>query len=264
MEVVVRVRENFKFLFCQVLYAHGPYTAFQIQIQSFPPLSLVSMPPKGKVLCICCNTHISVKLERQHRRDANAAPYAPPTPTHPSRQRSIFAPSSEVDSDESEAEDNAVAGPSNSRRTDEIPDPLTGKNNQSAFQLPVLIAIEDEGIASPGITTVDLELEEEPEDVFMDDNVDLSFADHYTRPVAGSDSDDTSESGADTDEEEMRDEDSDGEDPDEDIFDWDSFQAPDDGLSAWDKLGEEYEKEAALGTCSLSFSGNKYLTESLA
>ncbi|KAF8197206.1 hypothetical protein K438DRAFT_1967450 [Mycena galopus ATCC 62051] len=43
-------------------------------------------------------------------------------------------------------------------------------------------------------------------------------------------------------------EDSDGEDSDEDsdIFDWDSFKSPIDGLSAADRLGEEYEAEAAL------------------
>ncbi|KAF8205478.1 hypothetical protein K438DRAFT_1578930, partial [Mycena galopus ATCC 62051] len=66
--------------------------------------------------------------------------------------------------------------------------------------------------------------------------------------IVDSDSDSAAGSDSDTDEESVRAEDSDGEDSDEDadIFDWDSFKAPTDGLSAADRLGEEYEAEAAL------------------
>jgi hypothetical protein len=55
-------------------------------------------------------------------------------------------------------------------------------------------------------------------------------------------------------EDELRDEDSDAENSDEepDIFDWDRFEAP--GLSAWDKLGESYEVEAATGVFLYSSS----------
>jgi len=86
------------------------------------------------------------------------------------------------------------------------------------------------------------------DDTFMDDI--LPFKPHLS--VVESDSDSDTESELDEDEK-IRAEDSEGEDPDEepDIFDWDSFKAPTDGLSEWDKLGEEYEAEAALGVYSL-------------
>jgi hypothetical protein len=72
-------------------------------------------------------------------------------------------------------------------------------------------------------------------------------------PFVRCDSDESSESELEDGEEEgdVRGEDSDGENSDEDpdIFDWDNFEASDDGLSAWDNLGEKYEAEAATGVC---------------
>ncbi|KAJ7442914.1 hypothetical protein B0H11DRAFT_1932112 [Mycena galericulata] len=196
------------------------------------------MPPK-QVFCSCCNQMVSEKMERKHRRDSNAAPYGPPASTYPSRQRRIFAPSSEADPEDLE-HGNAVAGPSNYHRS-ETPDPLA----------------DIYGVASPEPTAMEVD-EEEPDvdNLFVDENIDLSFTNNYAHPVAGlsSESDDDTESEHDIDdEEEMREEDSDGEDPDQDPFDWDSFTAPDDGLSAWDKLGEGYEAEAATGVCSPLF-----------
>ncbi|KAJ7463887.1 hypothetical protein B0H11DRAFT_1922815 [Mycena galericulata] len=66
-------------------------------------------------------------------------------------------------------------------------------------------------------------------------------------PDSDDEEDDESESVAGSEESEVRIEDSDGEDSENepDIFDWDSFKAPGEGLSALDQLGTEYEREAA-------------------
>lgn len=116
--IVVVVRENFQYLFCQVLYTLGPCTAFQIQSLSFiyvrqRPAN--TMPAQEKVLCLCCGVKMAPKREREHRR-ALTGPYLAESVSHPSRQRRIFRASSEADSDEFEG--NAVAGPSNFQEAD--------------------------------------------------------------------------------------------------------------------------------------------------
>jgi hypothetical protein len=85
----------------------------------------------------------------------------------------------------------------------------------------------------------------------IDDSDDVFRTDYSLGHRSGdSDLDFSAGSGSDSDEEPMRAEDSEGEDPDQDadIFDWETFRAPTDGFPAWDKLGAEYEAEAALGT----------------
>ncbi|KAJ7086219.1 hypothetical protein C8R44DRAFT_650972, partial [Mycena epipterygia] len=75
---------------------------------------------------------------------------------------------------------------------------------------------------------------------------------HLLSQLHNSDSEDDFDEGLEVDEDDEnseREEDSDGEDSEEepDIFDWDSFKAPMAGLSEWDRLGESFEAEAAIG-----------------
>jgi hypothetical protein len=71
----------------------------------------------------------------------------------------------------------------------------------------------------------------------------------YSVSSADSDSEDGLDNG------DLRDEDSEAENSEDepDIFDWDSFQVPTEGLAEWDKLGEEFEAEAAIGALTVPF-----------
>jgi hypothetical protein len=85
-------------------------------------------------------------------------------------------------------------------------------------------------------------------DPFLETTIESVGADDLEEPDSDSGEDGEFESD-DDDENPVLSEDSDGEDSDNDpdIFDWESFVPPDDGLAPWEKLGASYEAEAAIG-----------------
>ncbi|KAF7333167.1 hypothetical protein MVEN_02382500 [Mycena venus] len=177
---------------------------------------------------------VTQQREREHRRAVNSKPYVEPT-FYPSRQRRVFAPSSEGDILPAHLE----AGPSGTRASspeniDSAMDP--GSDGE--------MNVDDVDVEDLTMEMARLGGLEEPE---------LLPAGSYPHRAVlfdESDSEDDldGEMDGDGDEESVRGEDSDAENSDEepDIFDWDSFKAPTDGLSEWDKLGVEFEAEAAI------------------
>lgn len=201
-----------------------------------------------KVLCDCCNKFLSEKIVRAHRRAANASPFLPP-PMHPSRQRRIFSRSSEADSDE--FNDTHAFEPSNYQ--DIGVDSSHGKVTD-ARALPASInffVYSDFNSAPPSPTG--MSLSPDAHTTGSDDALQDEFDWAPPRIRIESDSESFDGSDSDSDEEIVRAEDSDGEDSDQDpdIFDWDSFRSPDEGLAEWETLGAGYEAEAATGAYNI-------------
>ncbi|KAF7349606.1 hypothetical protein MSAN_01686300 [Mycena sanguinolenta] len=185
-----------------------------------------------RVHCACgCGEMVTRQQERKHRRDVNGKPYVQET-FYLSRQRRIFAPSSEGDfpADFLDAGPSAVRTPSpepvNMGPDHDFDDDMNGDD----FDIDI-DDLTGEMARFGGL--------EEPEL--------LPASSYFHRAVVLEESDAEDDLDGDGDEESMRDEDSEGEDSDvePDIFDWDSFKAPTEGLSEWDKLGVEFEAEAA-------------------
>ncbi|KAF7374216.1 hypothetical protein MSAN_00303900 [Mycena sanguinolenta] len=145
-------------------------------------------------------------------------PTPPTSPKYPSRQRRIFAPSSEADP----IPLSFATGPSHigNDDDDEVFDPA-----ESPTPMSVNLGPESDSFFAA----------EQPED----EDEDVGEPDLHSDEEEGFESE--------NEDEDLIPEDSDGEDSDNDadIFDWDSFIPPNAGLAAWDKLGAEYEAEAA-------------------
>ncbi|KAJ7105986.1 hypothetical protein C8R44DRAFT_638922, partial [Mycena epipterygia] len=197
-----------------------------------------------RVLCVCCNEHISRAREKEHRRALNSKPYASPPGIYPSRQRRFFGPSSEPDYE-------PEAGPS-------------GGYSQSSdpFLDTESISVADDAEShnnADGPSGIDHDFAPVPDEddiEYPPDGIGLGAAISEDGDI---DSDDEFYDGiggdfygAPNDTESERDEDSEGEnsEDDDDLFDWDRFEAP--GLSAWEQLGESYEAEAAAIAHKLS------------
>ncbi|KAJ7108095.1 hypothetical protein C8R44DRAFT_744057 [Mycena epipterygia] len=171
----------------------------------------------------------------EHRKVALSKPdYVAPPRIYESGQPRISAPSSEVDSDsDDEMEDAEEAGPSGTRdnESEEVDIAWDAPSPEYSFSEPG--HDNDLGGEEEASWTFDWVImrrhwdgreneqgtESESEEALDDDEVDSEAG------IAGEDSD------------------GDDSDTEPDLFDWDSFKAP--GLSAYDQLGEEFEREAA-------------------
>ncbi|KAJ7663640.1 hypothetical protein B0H17DRAFT_1143968 [Mycena rosella] len=177
---------------------------------------------------------LSRKREREHRRSANAKPYAKPT-FYPSRQPRVFAPSSEADEED--------AGPSGTRSPSpdhdiEMPlelDPDAQWDMVSNAGARNAYASDSEALPGPS--------EGAENDFVLEPPASIPYRAPRLFPSAAENSED-----------EGNIDDGRGEDPDDDpdLFDWESFKAPTDGLAEWEKLGESYEAEAAAIAHKLS------------
>lgn len=179
------------------------------------------MPANSKVLCLHCNKRITRDRERAHRR-LGSAPYKSSSPSH-ARRHLIIDESSDSDGPQEGEE-----GHNSSMNTE---------FDGAEISIP---GIDEEDFPPPseGSSNSVGDLEERDDSEFDDDNVFASRVPYnlWHAPRGLEDSDDESD---------PADEPADiGDDPDEDYVDWDTIES-NHGLSAWDRLGEGFEREVA-------------------
>jgi hypothetical protein len=182
------------------------------------------MPTDSSVLCAHCGKYLPRRLEREHRKLA-ASPYVSPplVPTFPSQLCCVI----DVDSDD----DN------------DIPN-LPADNIEATIDISDQV---DEYIAPDDIDVVD----EDGEDLFDEDHLHDntvpfsmhfdSLRDHWRHMFEPGDSDSDDNSNDELPYERLEDSD---DESDGGFIDWNAIEVGS-GLSAWDQLGESYEKEAA-------------------
>jgi len=211
---------------------------------------------KGSVHCLCCDQFIPRKREREHRRQA-ANPFITTTNPEQPKRRSVYltalldSPSDSAIEDEDQSQHSPEEELHPKRITEDVkmfdPPPLLPATPRSPgdFGMP-----EDDNMA---LDTVGDE-----------DDVDKVLSRHWKKPLehqwAPSDSE---EDPANTENEGSSEEVVAEDDDDEvDVVDWDALEQ-ECGLSAWDRLGEGYEANAAqigsLSCYSVFFVLMKYL-----
>jgi hypothetical protein len=192
------------------------------------------------VYCRCCKKFLTRKREREHRKQASK-PYGSPEPV-PSYRRFAFLSSILSDDDEDMP---ALA----------VVDPLEEDNNK---QEPNSEATNDatnfqEGSEpEPSIHDIDIPMDNsEDEGGRHYENVSAQrWGRHVARAQTPSDAEDSdNEISPDIDQaSDVLQEDPTSDDDEVDVVDWDALER-ECGLSAWDKLGEKYEADAAgIGT----------------
>ena len=172
------------------------------------------MPPDGKVLCVHCGTYMPRKREREHRKLATQ-PYIPPPLVLPSRIRGVV--DSNSDDERPAMSDGGELGAQNDSTADidgdaHIDYPLADDARLGYEHISPALeenALRDRWGCSTGIK----------DDVSDSDLDDAEQPPPY--PIL-------------EDEEELK----------TGFIDWAAIEA-NSGLSAWDQLGEDYERDAA-------------------
>jgi hypothetical protein len=195
------------------------------------------MPPDNKVLCAHCGQYLTRKREREHRRLANThTPYASPPPAFTSRLRRVVDSDSndgDIDDARSAGSDQACGGMIDANTDisgDEEHMQTDGPQTDDLGDHDVDISNNEEGHLEngsgpmPGFTRAELN-------------------NHWRRMFETEDNDSGSEPDLDDETPYPRLEDSDDE-SDDGFIDWAAIEAGS-GLSAWDQLGEGYERDAA-------------------
>lgn len=194
------------------------------------------------VYCRCCKKYLTRKREREHRKQA-AKPYTSPEPV-PSYRHFSFLPSAIFSDDDADIPALAVVHPLEEDEDKWEPDP-EAPNDTANFQ-------EGSGL-EPSIHDVDISMDDESDGAVLDEGgrhyEEVSaqrWGRHAVRVQTPSDSEDLdNETSPDIDRGgEVPQEDPAGDNGEVDIVDWDMLER-ECGLSAWDKLGEKYEADAA-------------------
>ena len=163
------------------------------------------MPRNTDVFCLHCQSFIPRTRERAHRRQQYPPAYSPPPPV-PSRLRRVF---------DIEHEDATQFQSIQQERTalDDVENTLTPARDEHD-PLGVPASLHDAALQAT--------------EASIRGRWDSTF-----KPAPDSEGEEGNEGPA-----------SDEEGTDDDIFDWDRFDSGT-GLSAWDQLGEDYERETA-------------------
>jgi hypothetical protein len=219
-----------------VKFSTSPTRETKLLYQRRQPLHLNSptMPASRDVLCAHCGKYMNPKREREHRK-LGVMPYSSPPPAFQSRLRRVV--------DASDDDDDGPIG--SSSRTDGAPNDPDGGISGGQIDDDFADVPHIDGRAIEDIDyDMDVENNEEP----SDDNLNTipradgtTVTDHWRRMLEADDSD--SDSGSDDELPYPKLEDSD-EESDDGFVDWAVIEAGS-GLSAWDRLGEGYEREAA-------------------
>lgn len=189
------------------------------------------MPPDGNVYCAHCRSSIPRRLEREHRKLA-FTPYTPPPPKIPTRLRSL----AEEDSDNDSTMRPATAKSNRDDRAHELTD-LAAEDDTTQWGLVDEPSEKDQYDYDHGDSDASPEINEVPEVQPQSGPFPWSAVHNVE-----SDSEDDSDL-----EDEVADE---GDEEDEHYFDWAALES-NYGLSAWDRLGESFDRDvAAIGMCA--------------
>ena len=165
------------------------------------------MPRDDHVLCMHCQQYMSRTRERAHRARHQAPLYSPP-PRVPSRLRRVFDIDVESEQEADQASNQSEGDNQDGKYRSPFTDGLTLISHSVASASLNVIQAAQNSICARWNCSID--------------PVDSDAGDEGTSDVLAQAEGDT----------------------EEDVFDWDKFESGA-GLSAWDKLGEDYERDAA-------------------